>query len=62
MQSGGIGEAIRNITSDIDGLRYASLSIPDEFIRSYGTYKYHCNKLELSLDGIINKIRNELLR
>jgi transketolase len=53
IRSGGLGDDICRIAVNLPDVRYASLAIPDEFVRSYGSYQQHCQRLGLSVEGII---------
>ena len=54
--SGGLGDDVLRATHDLGGIQYASLSIPDAFVRDYGTYEGHCEALGLSRDGIVRTV------
>ncbi|HBQ37717.1 MAG TPA: hypothetical protein DD714_01675 [Candidatus Omnitrophica bacterium] len=54
--SGGLGDDVLRATHDLGGIQYASLSIPDAFVRDYGTYEEHCEALGLSRDGILRTV------
>jgi len=54
--SGGLGDDVLRATHDLGGIQYASLAIPDAFVRSYGTYEEHCEALGLSRDGILRTV------
>ncbi len=56
-QSGGLGDDVLRATRDISNVQYASLSIPDTFVTGYGLYEDHCEKLGLTRDGILNRVR-----
>ena len=58
---GGVFDDVLRAIRHIDSVRSASLSIPNTFIREYGTYEEHCLRLGLSAKGIIDKITNHLL-
>jgi transketolase len=57
MQSGGLGDDVLRATRDISNVQYASLSVPDTFVTGYGLYQDHCEKLGLTRDGILNRVR-----
>lgn len=52
MRSGGLGDDVLRITRDIDSVQFASMSIPDKFVRDYGTYDDHCKALGFTPDNI----------
>ncbi|MFC1532308.1 transketolase family protein [Thermodesulfobacteriota bacterium] len=56
MECGGLGDDILRLTKDIEGLQFASLSIPNIFITEYGGYFDHCRTLNLTPKGIINTV------
>jgi len=59
MRSGGLGDDVLRGTINIPDVRYAFLSIPDEFVTGYGSYQEHCDHLGLNREGILNIVRNE---
>jgi len=58
---GGVFDDVLRAARDLSGTRYSSIAIPNEFIHQYGTYQEHCQRLGFSVDGIIGKIKDELL-
>lgn len=59
MRTGGLGDDVLRATYQIDGMKYVSASIPDEFVRGYGTWRDHCDTLGLTPEGIISRVRDE---
>lgn len=59
MCSGGLGDDVLRLTRDIPGIQYSFLSIPDTFITEYGSYEDHCEKLGLSRDGILHRVKED---
>ena len=59
MTSGGLGDDVLRISKNLHDINMVSISIPDRFVRGYGTYEEHCEKLGLNADGIINTVRRE---
>lgn len=59
MRSGGLGDEILRVLSIETGIQIASLGIPDEFVRGYGSYEDHCRGLGLSAEGIVNRVRRQ---
>ena len=57
MQSGGLGDDVLRAIRDISNVQYSSLSIPDTFVTGYGLYEDHCERLGLTRDGIVNRVR-----
>lgn len=57
--SGGLGADVLNAVKDIANVQVSSLCIPNEFIRDYGSYQDHCQRLGLSKEGIIQRVKNE---
>ncbi|MBI3320394.1 MAG: hypothetical protein HYZ89_07420 [Candidatus Omnitrophica bacterium] len=53
---GGLGDEVLRATHDLGGIQYASLAIPDAFVRTYGTYHDHCEALGLSPNGILRTV------
>lgn len=60
MRSGGLGDDVLRVTRDISDLQFSSLSIPDVFVTEYGSYEEHCEKLGLSVNGIVNRVKSDL--
>jgi len=58
---GGIFDDVLRASHAIENVRYASIAIPNTFIREYGTYQQHCQRLGFSVDGILKKVKDELL-
>ena len=59
MRSGGVGDDILRATSDIASLGFISASIPDVFVRSYGSYHELRNKVGLTPHKIFERILSE---
>jgi transketolase len=59
MQTGGLGDDVLRALSDISTVQYSSLSIPDTFVTDYGSYQYHCQKLGLTHEGIVARVKTE---
>jgi transketolase len=57
MRSGGLGDDVLRVIRDISNIQYSSLSIPDTFVTDYGSYQHHCERLGLTRDGIVNRVR-----
>lgn len=60
MQSGGLSDDVLRCTRHISDLYFSSLSIPDRFITEYGSYQHHCERLGLTRDGILNRVKEDL--
>lgn len=58
---GGVFDEVLRASRHLDHVRYASIAIPNTFIREYGTYQQHCQTLGFSVEGILKKVKNELL-
>ncbi len=58
---GGVFDDVLRYCKDVQNVRYASLNIGDSFIHNYGTYEENCTKLGFSVEGIISKVKKELL-
>ena len=57
MRSGGLGDDVLRLASGFGGLEFISLSIPDEFITTYGSYKDHCIRVGLTSENLVNKVK-----
>jgi len=62
MRSGGLGDDVLRATKDIPDVRMSSLSIPDTFVTGYGSYEDHCEKLGLTPQGIVNRVRSDFMK
>ena len=58
---GGVFDDVLRASRIIENVRYASIAIPNTFIREYGTYQQHCQRLGFSVEGILRKVKDELL-
>ncbi|MEA1960384.1 MAG: transketolase C-terminal domain-containing protein [Bacillota bacterium] len=56
MRSGGLGDDVLRLAHGVGGLEFISLSIPDEFVTTYGSYEDHCRHVGLTSENLINKI------
>ncbi|MHB8696304.1 MAG: transketolase family protein [Solirubrobacteraceae bacterium] len=56
MRSGGLGDDILRATAGMPDVQYASLSIPDRFVTSYGTYADHCESVGLTPEGVVRQV------
>lgn len=56
---GGVFDEVVKTTKELNGIQYASIAIPNEFLRAYGSYEEHCLKLGFSIDGIMSKVQND---
>jgi len=57
---GGVFDDVLRFSKDLDGIKYASINIGDKFIHEYGTYAQLCKRLGFSVEGIIQKVKEEL--
>ena len=62
LESGGLGDDVLRATRDLDGLRFASLAIPNRFSTGYGSYAQHCARWGLDREGIVAKVKAEFGR
>jgi transketolase len=58
MRSGGLGDDILRATYDIQDLMFHSISIPDKFVTSYGTYKQLCEFCGITPEAVIDSTNN----
>lgn len=58
---GGVLDDILRFSKNLRNISYSGLNIGDKFIHEYGTYNDHCKRLGFSVEGIINKIKSELV-
>lgn len=59
MQSGGLGDDVLRNVEDIPNVQFVSLAIPNKFITGYGSYQVQCEKLGLTPEGILSRVRTE---
>lgn len=62
MRSGGLGDDVLRLISDMPSVRFSSLAIPDAFLTTYGSYLDHCERLGLTKDGIVQRVAADLGR
>lgn len=59
MKSGGLGDEVLGVICDAGGVWFfRSCSIPDTFVRGYGSYRDHCKAFGLTVDGVLGTIRD----
>lgn len=61
MRSGGLGDEVLRAIYHIAGLKFISASIPDHFVRGYGSYRELCESIGLSADAIAARIDVEMV-
>ncbi len=57
---GGVGDEVLRYIHGLGQISYANLSIPDRFVRDYGSYEDLCSSLSLSKEGIIFQAKSFL--
>lgn len=62
MRSGGLGDDVLRATRRLERVKFASASIPDTFVRGYGSYDDHCETLGLSPGAVAELAEREFLR
>lgn len=58
---GGIFDDILRLSKDQMGIRFASINTGDKFLRDYGIYTDFCRHLGFTVEGIVEKIKKELI-
>ena len=58
---GGIFDDVLRCSKDLGGVKYSVINLGDNFMHHYGTYEQHCGRLGFSSEGILNKIKQELI-
>ncbi len=58
---GGLGDEVLRTAKDIEGIKYATIAIPDDFIRGYGSYEDLCRDLGFTVEGMVKKIKQDLI-
>ncbi len=58
---GGVFDDVLRSSKNLGNVKYASLNVGDKFIHEYGSYEKHCRRLGLSAEGIVKKVKRELL-
>ena len=59
MRSGGLGDDVLRATRSLHRVRYASVSIPDAFVRGYASYEEHCESLGLTPGAVAELVQRE---
>lgn len=59
MQSGGLGDDVLRATRHLARLDFLSASIPDQFVRGYGSYESLCDSVGLNADAITARVVTE---
>lgn len=62
MRSGGLGDDVLRAIRSLASVKFASASIPDTFVRAYGSYDDHCEMLGLSPQGVAVLVQSEFAR
>ena len=62
MRSGGLGDDVLRATADLRDVQYSFLSIPDHFVKGYGSYEHHCRELGLTAEGIVARVEQDFSR
>jgi len=62
MRSGGLGDDVLRTTRKLPSVQYASASIPDAFVRAYGSYEDHCEAVGLTAGGVAALAEREFRR
>ncbi len=57
---GGVFDDVTRLAKDLEGMHLASIAVPQGFIREYGTYAQHCQRLGFSVEGIIQRLTDDL--
>lgn len=58
---GGVFDDVLRFSKDVSGVKYAGLNIGDKFIHEYGTYEEICRHVGLTVEGIVSKVKKELI-
>jgi hypothetical protein len=58
---GGVFEDVLRATYMLENVKYSSINIGDRFIHQYGSYSDICSSLGFSVEGILKKVKDELL-
>lgn len=59
VRAGGLGSDILFLIKDIAGVQSSFICIPDKFVREYGTYQEHCQRLGFSEQGIVRAVLDD---
>ena len=59
MTSGGLGDEILRTMQNEGDYSFISLSIPDKFVRNYGSYSDHCEECGLTPQNLIERVTKE---
>jgi len=58
MRSGGLGDDVMRAMQNRGAYKFLSMSIPDRFVRGYGTYRDHCESCGLTPQGVADAVGN----
>lgn len=60
---GGVYDDVLRLIADTPGMsvKCSSINIGDKFIHEYGSYEDHCNRLGLTPENIVKKVKSNLL-
>ena len=61
MCSGGLGDEVLRAMQNRGSYKFISLSIPDQFVRGYGTYNDHCVTCGLTPEALISRVQSEFM-
>lgn len=56
---GGVFEEVLRCSKNLEGIKYSSINLGDKFVREYGNYEQHCEKLNFSVKGIMKKVQED---
>lgn len=59
MQAGGLGDEVMRALQNRGAYKFISLSIPDRFVRGYGSYNDHCESCGLTPEALISRVKAE---
>jgi len=53
---GGLGDEVLRTGSELEGIKYSFLNIPNEFLRGYGDYQEHCQELGFTPQSVCHRV------
>jgi transketolase len=62
MANGGVGDDVLKAVYGMGHIGFASISIPNKFVRGYGHYEDHCATLGFTPQGILDRVQGSFRR
>lgn len=56
---GGLSSRVLRLVSQVPGVQFSSLCIPDQFMTQYGSYEDQCERIGLTKEGMVRHVREQ---